>query len=266
MLVADFAQAAQVAPGWHEDTGGARDGLHDHRGDGGGTVQRREPLQVVRQMRAPFGLAPAEGLVLEVVGVADVIDAGEQAAVEHAVLDDAAHRGAAEVGAVIAALTPDEPGLRALAPHIVIAERDLERGVGRFRARVGEEHVVEVARREIDQPVRELEGGRVAELEGRREIHALGLRLDRRHDLLVPVACVAAPEPRRAVQDLLAPRRVVVHALGARHQARLLLVALVRRERHPEGFEIVGILGIVDVVEGHGAGTWDRGWRGSARS
>ena len=186
VLVADLAEPTQVALGRHEDAGGARHGLHDHCGNGGGVVQRRQPLQVVRQMRAPLGLAAAEGLVLQVVGVADMIDAGQQAAVEHAVLDDAADGGAAEIGAVIAALAPDEAGLRALAPHIVIAERDLERGVGRFRARVGEEHVVEIAGREIDQPVGELEGGRVAELEGRRKIHALGLRLDRRHDLLVP--------------------------------------------------------------------------------
>ena len=266
MLVADLAQAAQVAPGRHEHAGGAGHRLHDHRGNGGGAVQRRQPLQVVRQVHAPLRLTPAERLVLQVVGVADVIDARKQAAVEHTVLDDAAHRGAAEVGAVIAALAPDKAGLRALAPHVVIAERDLERGVRRLRARVGEEHMVEIARREVDQPVGELEGGRMAKLEGRREVHALGLRLDRRHDRLVPVARVAAPEPGRAVQDLAAARRVVVHALGARHQARLLLVAPVRRKRHPEGFEIVGILGVVDVVEVHGVRTWDRGCRRSARS
>ena len=115
--------------------------------------------------------------------------------------------------------------------------------------------MVEIAGREIDQPVGELEGGRVAELEGRRKIHALGLRLDRRHDLLVPVAGVAAPEPRGPVQDLAAVSRHVVHALGARQQARLLLEALVCRERHPESFEIVGLLGVVDVVEVHGART-----------
>ena len=266
VLVADLAQAAQIALGRHEHAGGAGHRLHDHGGDGGRIVQRRQPLQVVRQVRAPFGLAAAEGLVLQVVGVADVIDAREQAAVEHAVLDDAAHGGAAEVGAVVAALPPDQPGLGALAPHVVVAEGDLERGVRRFRTRVGEEHVVEVAGREIDQPVRELEGGRVAELEGRREVHALGLRLDRGHDLLVPVTRVAAPQPGGAVQDLAAAGRVVVHALGARHQARFLLVAPVRRERHPEGFKVVGVLGVVDVVEGHGPRTRDRGWHRSARS
>ena len=266
MLVADFAEPAQVALGRHQNAGGARHRLHDHRRDGGRILQRRQPLQVVRKVHAPLGLAPAEGLVLQIVGVADVIHAREQAAVEHAVLDDSADGRAAEVGAVVAPLAPDQPRLRALAPHVVIAERDLQRGIRRFRARVGEEHVVEIAGREVDQPVRELESRRVAELKGRREIHALGLRLDRRHDLLVPVACVAAPEPGGAVQNLATARRVVVHALGARHQARLLLVALVRRERHPEGFEVVGILGVVDVVERHGPGTWDRGWRRGARS
>ena len=50
-----------------------------------GSCSAASPLQVVRQMRAPLGLAAAEGLVLQVMGVADVIDAGQQAAVEHAV-------------------------------------------------------------------------------------------------------------------------------------------------------------------------------------
>ena len=88
-----------------------------------------------------------------------------------AVADDAADRDAAEADAVIAALAADEARARALALRAVIGERDLERGVDRLRARVAEEHVVEVARRERGEPLGELEGLRMAHLEGRRVVH-----------------------------------------------------------------------------------------------
>jgi len=53
------------------------------------------------------------------------------------------------------------------------------------------------------------------------------------------VAGVDAPQPRRAVDDLAALRRPVVHALGLGEQTRILLELPVRRERHEEGFEVV---------------------------
>ena len=101
-----------------------------------------------------------------------MIDAGEQAAEELAVGGDAADRDAAEADAVIAALAPDQPGARALAAHAVIGDGDLERGVDRLRAGIGEEDVVEIAgqqrrdaRRQLeDCGMAHLEGGRVVEL------------------------------------------------------------------------------------------------------
>ena len=77
-----------------------------------------------------------------------MIDAGEQRAEELAVGDDAADRDAAEADAVIAALAADQARARALPRARVIGERDLQRGVDRFRAGIAEEHVVEIARRQ----------------------------------------------------------------------------------------------------------------------
>ena len=146
VLVADRAQPLQVALGRGQHAGRARHRLDDHGGDGRGVVQRDDALELVGEMRAPVRLALAEGLVLAVVGGRQVIDAGQQRAEEFAVVDDAADRNAAEADAVIAALAPDQAGARAFAAHVVIGERDLERGVDRLRAGVAEEHVIEIAR------------------------------------------------------------------------------------------------------------------------
>ena len=86
-----------------------------------------------------------------------MIDAGEQRAEEFPVVDDAADRDAAEADAVIAALAADQARARALAAHIVVRERDLERGVDRLRTRIAEEHVVEIARRQRGDAARQLE-------------------------------------------------------------------------------------------------------------
>ena len=85
-------------------------------------------------MRAPFGLARGEGLFFAVVGVRQMVDAGEQRAEIFAVGDNTADRDAAEADAVVAALASDQAGARAFATHMVIGERDLERGVDRLRA------------------------------------------------------------------------------------------------------------------------------------
>ena len=80
---------------------------------------------------------------------------------------------------MIAALAADQAGAGALAVDLVIGERDLERGVGRFRAGIAEEHVVEPGGRQIGDAAGELEGLRNAELERRRVIQRLGLLADR---------------------------------------------------------------------------------------
>ena len=84
---------------------------------------------------------------------------------------------------MIAALAADQAGARALAARAVIGERDLERGIDRLGAGVGEEHVVEPGRREVDQAVRQLEGRGMAHLEGRRVIELADLPRDRFDDL-----------------------------------------------------------------------------------
>ena len=191
-------------------------------------------------MRAPFGLALGEGLGVAVIGVRQVVDAGEERAKELPVIDDAADRDAAEADAVIAALAADEAGARAVAAHVVIGERDLECGVDRLRTRIAEEHMVEIAGREGRDAACEFKRVRMSELECRCVVELLRLALDRRDDRVAVVARIAAPQAGSAVEHSAAVVGVIVHPLGPRDQPRRLLEGAVRRKRHPERFEIVG--------------------------
>ena len=170
MLVADRAQPLQIALGRRQHAGRARHRLDDDGGDGAGVVQRDDALEFVGEMLAPVGLALAERLVLAIVGRRQMVDAGQQRAEEFPVVDDAADRDAAEADAVIAALAADQSRARAFAAHVVVCERDLERGVDRLGARIAEEHVIEVAGRERRDPARQLERLGVGELKCRRII------------------------------------------------------------------------------------------------
>ncbi|MNP17830.1 hypothetical protein D3C76_1102740 [compost metagenome] len=87
-----------------------------------------------------------------------VVDVRQQGGEGLAVVDHAAHRDAAEADAVVAQLAADQAGARALADGALVGEGDLQGGVRRFRAGVGEEHLVQTLGRGIDQALGEFEG------------------------------------------------------------------------------------------------------------
>ena len=122
-----------------------------------------------------------------------MVDAGEEGTEEFAVVDHAADGNAAEADAVIAALAADQALARAGPAHIVVGEGDFQRRVDGLRAGIAEEHVIEIAGRELRDARGELEGLRMGELEGRREIEFGRLALDRRDDRRAVVSGVAAP-------------------------------------------------------------------------
>ena len=88
----------------------------------------------------------------------------------------------------------------ALPRHVMIGERDLQRGVDRLRTGIAEEHVVEVGRRQRGDAARQVEGLGVAELEGRREIQLRRLLLDGGDDRLAVMAGIGAPQASRCVE------------------------------------------------------------------
>ena len=82
MLVADLAQALEIALWRRQDARGACHGFDDDGGDRRGVVERHDAFEIVGEMRAPFRLAARKRLFGAVIGVRQVIDAGEQRAEE----------------------------------------------------------------------------------------------------------------------------------------------------------------------------------------
>src|SRR5471032_101092 len=169
-----------------------------------------------------------------------VIDTRQHRAEPLAIVHHAAHGNAAEADTVIAALSADEAGARALAVGAVIGERDLERAVDSLGTGVAVKGMIEVARQQRSMTRGQFERLGMAHLERGRVVHLVELLQDRGLDLLAAVAGVDAPQARGAVDDLAAFRRPVVNALGLGQHARVLLELPVRGERHEEGVEIVG--------------------------
>src|SRR5262245_22156154 len=100
--------------------------------------------------------------------------------------------------------------------------------------------MIEAWRGDVGELRGAFEGARVAHLEGAGKIELANLLADRFDDLRPAMTCVNAPQPRSAVEHSAAIVGGVVDALGANQEAGRLLVFAVRRERHPECFEVVG--------------------------
>ena len=75
MLVAQFAQALQIALRRRQHGGRARHRLDDDGGDGLGAMQRHQPFDIVGELGAMLRQILREGVAGEVMGVADVVDA-----------------------------------------------------------------------------------------------------------------------------------------------------------------------------------------------
>ena len=194
-----------------------------------------------------------EGVAGEIMGVTDVVDAGQMGRKRAAVRHHAADRHAAEADAVIAALAADQARPRALSDGALIGQRDLQRGIDRFRAGIGEEDAVEPLRRDLGEPLGEIERQRMAHVERGREVEVRQLPLDGGGDLAAAVAGIDAPEAGRTVDHLAAVDGGVVHALGGSEQPRRLLELPVGRERHPER---IGLQGVRLLMKGHGRLLW----------
>ena len=179
----------------------------------------------------------------------DVVDARQMGRERAAVRHHAADRHAAEADAVIAALAADQARPRPLSDGALVGERDLQRGVDRLGARIGEEDAVEPLRRDLGEPLGEIERQRMAHVERGREVEVRQAALDGGGDLAAAVAGIDAPEAGRAVDHLAAVDGGVVHALGGSEQPRRFLELPVGRERHPER---IGLQGVRLLMKGHG--------------
>ena len=175
VLGADRGKALEVALGRNEHARRTRDRLDDAGGDGRGVVERDEAFEIVRQFRAVLRLAAREGVLRNVMRVAQMVDAGEQSAEHLSVAADAADAHAAEIDAVIAALAADQAHLGGVALGAMIGDRHLQCRLDRFRTGVGEEDVIEALGRDIDEAGCGFESLVVAHLEGAGIIERRGL-------------------------------------------------------------------------------------------
>ena len=175
-----------------------------------------------------------------VIGGGQVIHARKQGTEGPAVRNDAADADAAEADAMIATLTADQAGPRALADDILVGEGDLQRRIHRLRARIAEEHMVEAVGCQRRDTACQREGGGMAVLEGGREIQFRRRGSDRLDDGRTIVPGIGTPKSRRAIEDRAAFGRVIMHVLSAGDEPRALLEGAVRSERHPEGVQVVG--------------------------
>ncbi len=142
VLVADFAQALQVADRWDQAAGGAGDRLDKASGDRVGAVSVDEALKVIGEVDAAMCRAALLETVFLKPGVPQGDDVGHRQGENVAVLDHARQRDAANVDAVVGPLARDHADAAGFAAGIVVGHCDLQRGIDRLGAGVGEEDVV----------------------------------------------------------------------------------------------------------------------------
>src|SRR6516164_7120261 len=146
---------------------------------------------------------------------------------------------------MITALASNQAGARSLAPQAVVGDRDLESSIDGFRARVGEEHPIKIARQHGAEPRRRLECAGVSHLKSRHIVETRNLVAHGRYDFGMGVAGIATPEPGGSIEDFATVMRRVVHALRRHEQAWRSLKLSIGGERHPVGFDVVARYGTV---------------------
>ena len=135
----------------------------------------------------------------------------------------AAERGAGHRRAVVGVVAADDDLALGLAEHVPVAAHHAHDGVVALRARAGEEHVLELRRRDLGQQFGQLDRRRRGGLEeGVVEGQLLHLPRRRVDQLLLAVADVDAPQARHRVEDLRALAVPQVDVVGARDDARAL--------------------------------------------
>ena len=137
VLVANLAQAFQVALGRQVPARAACDRLHNDGGNVAGIVQGQNAVfQLQQDVFLPFGLYAIDvGVINRVVNKAQMVHPWQQRrAVNLAVGGNAAHAHATKTHAVVATLAANEHIAVAFAPGTVVGQGDFHGGIGGFTA------------------------------------------------------------------------------------------------------------------------------------
>jgi hypothetical protein len=231
VLVADLADALEVALGRREAAPGVLNRLHDHGGD---RVRALE-LDAVRDR---FGqvLSAVAGRQAVEVRVRDVAAAGGERLERLAQRRDAGRRERAHRGAVVRGLACDDLRLVRVARELVVLADELEGGLDRLAAARREEHAVEVARGEPCDARGELDRGRMRVGPRREEAELAGLVGTGLGHLGATVADVHAEQRAQAVEvpvAVLVPDVAPV-ALDDDRNVRTVRVRPEAAEMHPQ--------------------------------
>src|SRR3954451_3500390 len=251
VLVADLADALEVALGRSEAAAGILDRLHDHGRDRVGALE----LDAVRDgLREVLGAVAGRQAVE--VRVRHVAAAGGERLERLAQRGDAGGAQRAHRRAVVGDLARDDLVLVRLAGELVVLAGEAYGGVGRLAAARGEEDAVEVAGGHRREARGELDRGRVRVGPRGEEAELLGLVGARLGDLGAAVADVHAEQRAQAVEVLVAVLvpDVAAVALDDDGDLRPIAVGAHPAEVHPEmalGEVLKGALGRYGLGCGH---------------
>ena len=143
---------------------------------------------------------------------------------------------------MIGALAADKAVPLRLSAGALVSKDDLDRRIDRLRARVREEHVVELVGKHPADPFGKLERPRVAELEMRCVVIVQHLRVNGFGDFATTMPGRRAEQGRRSVDDLTALVVPHVHAFGLHHHARIGLEVSVGGKGHPVCFKRIYVV------------------------
>ena len=212
MPVADLADPFEVARRWREAAAGVLHRLQEHRSNGVGALEEDRLLD-------PVGGPAAEGLrVVGELGVTVEIGVGDPEAARGQRFEVLLHGGqagdgqGAVRGAVIGDRAADHLVLLGLADQLEVLLRGLPRRLHCLSPACGEEDAVQIAGREVGDPLGQLglnRGGVAPHREVRQLGGLLGGHLGQ---LSTPVPDLDDEQPRQPVQDLPA---LVVPDVGA---------------------------------------------------
>ena len=131
-----------------------------------------------------------------------------------------AHAHRAERVAVVAAAPGHQPVLARTSARALVLEAHLDRDLDRHRARVGEEHVLEPRRRDLDEGAGQVDRGRVGEAAEHHVAHGAELVADRRVEDGMGVPVHGRPPRRHAVHQLPPVGEAQPHPLGGDDRKR----------------------------------------------
>ena len=203
--------------------------LGEEGGDGLRPLGEDQALQRVGAARGEFLFGFPVAPFTPVVRAVGVEETGERQIEPRVVRRHAGHTRRRCGDAVIAALPPDDLLLRRAADGVVVEPDQLDRGVDRLGARVGEEGARHRHRRQRLQAFGELHLGFVAPavepvIEGQRA----HLAVRRLGEALVPEAERDAPEPGHPLDIFLAGLVPDIDPVAARHDQRAFVLVLYR--------------------------------------